>query len=147
MDLLQGLFYTMLVYAILFYTTNSGLCKNIVRTKTLSIIVHPEMLFCSLQFSSFPESADNYELGNMQTDVFVCLCFTVFQLLTHIFKTVPLFKALHTNPRIAHTKCKMPHISCKMKHCIQNITNTSQKQTFANIFAIILIPVRFLCIT
>ncbi len=73
--------------------------------------------------------------------------FTVcFQLLTHIFKTLPLFfKTLHTNPRIAHTKCKMPHISCKMKHCIQNITNTSQKQTFANTFAIILIPVRFLC--
>ncbi len=74
--------------------------------------------------------------------------FTVlFQLLTHIFKTLPLFfKTLHTNPRIAHTKCKMPHISCKMKHCIQNITNTSQKQTFANTFAIILIPVRFLCV-
>ncbi len=26
----------------------------------------------------------------------------------------------------------MHHISCKTKQCIQNITNTSQKQTFAN---------------
>ncbi len=61
----------------------------------------------------------------------------------HTFSKLYLlfFKTLNTNPRIAHTKCKMPHISCKMKHCIQNITNTSQKQTFA----IILIPVRFLC--
>ncbi len=41
---------------------------------------------------------------------------------------------------------KMPHNFCKMKHCIQNITNTSQKQAFANTFAIILIPVRFLCV-
>jgi len=59
-------------------------------------------------------------------------CCFFFQLLTHIFETLPLFFffLLHTNPRIAHTKCKMPHISCKMKHCIQNITNTSQKQTF-----------------
>ncbi len=40
----------------------------------------------------------------------------------------------------------MPHISCKMKHCIQNITNTSQKQTFANTFAIILISVRCVCV-
>ncbi len=62
-----------------------------------------------------------------------------FKLLTHIFKT------LHTNPIISHIKCKMPHISCKMKN-IQNITNTSQKQTFANTFAIILIPVRFVCV-
>ncbi len=70
-----------------------------------------------------------------------------FNCLTHIFKTLPLFfKSLHTNPIIAHTKFKMPHISCKMKHCIQNITNTSQKQTFANTFAVILIPVRFLCV-
>ncbi len=30
-----------------------------------------------------------------------------------------------------------------MKHCIQNITSTSQKQTFA----IILIPDRFVCVT
>ncbi len=55
------------------------------------------------------------------------------------------FFTLHTNPRIAHTKCKMPHISWKMKHCVQNITNTSQKQTFAYTFAIIYIFVRFLC--
>ncbi len=40
----------------------------------------------------------------------------------------------------------MSHISCKIKHCIQNITNTSQKQTFANTFAIILISVRFVCV-
>ncbi len=55
-------------------------------------------------------------------------------------------KTLHTNPRIAHTKYKMPHISCKMKHCIHNITNTSQKQTFANTFGVILIHVRFVCV-
>ncbi len=65
-----------------------------------------------------------------------------FQLLTHIFKTLPLFsQTLHTNPRIAHTKCKMSHITCKMKHCIQNITNTSQSKHLsyvANTFAVIL---------
>ncbi len=33
-----------------------------------------------------------------------------------------------------------------MKHCIKNITNTSQEQTFANTFAIILIPVRIVCV-
>ncbi len=54
------------------------------------------------------------------------------------------FFNFHTNPRIAHTKCKMPHISCKMKHCIQNIT--SQKQSFANTAAIILISVRFVTV-
>ncbi len=63
------------------------------------------------------------------------------------FKTLPLFSKLYTQIQESHTKCKMPHISCKMKHCIQNITNTSQKQTFANTFAIILIPVRFVCVT
>ncbi len=40
---------------------------------------------------------------------------------------------------------KMQNASCKMKYCIQNITNTSQTQTFANIFAIILIPEMFVC--
>ncbi len=40
----------------------------------------------------------------------------------------------------------MTHISGKMKHCIQNITNTSQKQTFANTFSIKLINVRFVCV-
>ncbi len=34
-----------------------------------------------------------------------------------------------------------------MNHCIQYITNIYQKQTFANTFAIILIPDRFLCVT
>ncbi len=37
----------------------------------------------------------------------------------------------------------MPHISCKLKHCVQNITNTPKKQTFANTFAIILILLDF----
>jgi len=48
------------------------------------------------------------------------------------FKKLLFFKTLHSNPKIIYTKCKIPHISCKMKHfdCIQNITNTSQKQTF-----------------
>ncbi len=63
-----------------------------------------------------------------------------FQLLS---KLCLFFSKLYTNPRIAHRKCKIPQISCKMKRCIQNITNTSQKQTFANTFAIILIPVSF----
>jgi len=48
---------------------------------------------------------------------------------TH-FQNFASFFQNFTNPRTAHTKCKMPHISCKMKHCIQNISNTSQKQTF-----------------
>jgi len=57
---------------------------------------------------------------------------------TH-FKTLPLFfNTSHTNPRIAQ---KMHHISCKTKHCIHYITNTSQKQSSSNTFAIILIPV------
>ncbi len=46
------------------------------------------------------------------------------------------------------SNCKMPHISCKIRHCIQNISNTSQKQTYANTIInllLILIPVRFLC--
>ncbi len=42
-----------------------------------------------------------------------------------------------------HTKYK---ISCKMKRCIQNIINTSQKQTFANTFAIILIIFMQICV-
>ncbi len=50
-----------------------------------------------------------------------------FELLTHIFKTLPIFSKLYTQIQELHTKC----ISCKMKHCIQNITNTFQKQTFA----------------
>ncbi len=68
-----------------------------------------------------------------------------FQLLTHISKLCIFFSKLYTQIQELHTKCKTPHISCKMKHCVQNITNTSQKQTFANTFAIILIPVRFVC--
>ncbi len=40
-----------------------------------------------------------------------------------------------------NTNYKLPHISCKIENCIQNITNTSQKQIFANTFAIMLIPV------
>ncbi len=39
------------------------------------------------------------------------------------------------------------NLSLWMKHCIQNITSTSQKQTFANTSAIILIPDRFVCVT
>ncbi len=63
---------------------------------------------------------------------------TVFQLL--------LFAKLYTQIQELHIKGKMTHISCKMKHCIQNITNTSQKQTFANTFSIKLINVRFVCV-
>ncbi len=63
--------------------------------------------------------------------VFSAAC-THFQNFTHKSKN-------HTH--------KMPHISCKMKHCIQNITNTSQKQTFANTFDTIVIPVRFVCVS
>ncbi len=81
--------------------------------------------------------------------IYIKLNITVFFncLLTFSKLCLFFFQTLHTNPRISHTKCKMPHISCKMKHCFQNITNTSQKQTFANTFVIILIPVRFLCVT
>ncbi len=62
-----------------------------------------------------------------------CLHFQNFKIFQNLF-----FKIF--------TNCKMPHISSKMTHCIQNITNTFQKQTFANTFGIILIPVRFLCV-
>ncbi len=69
--------------------------------------------------------------------------FTVLS--AHIFKILPFFSKLDTLIKKLHTKYKIPCISCKTKHWIQNITNTSQKHTFANTFAIILIPVRFLC--
>ncbi len=62
------------------------------------------------------------------------------------FSAAYIFKTLHTNPRIEHTKQNASVISCIMKLCIQNITNASQKQTFAITFAI-LIPVRFVCVT
>ncbi len=55
----------------------------------------------------------------------------------YIFKTLTLFSKLYPNPRIAH---KIHNTS----HLLQNITNTFQKQTFANTFAIILISVRLL---
>ncbi len=59
------------------------------------------------------------------------IAYSFFQLLTHFQNFASFFfKTLHTNPRIAHTKCKIPHMSYKVKHCIQNITNTSQKQAF-----------------
>ncbi len=49
----------------------------------------------------------------------------------HTFSKLCLFfPKLYTQIQELHTKCKMSHITCKMKHCIQNITNTSQKQTF-----------------
>ncbi len=86
--------------------------------------------------SALPAAKSHRQRHAAQVPATIQLIHLKSQLLTHIFKT------LHTNSRIAHTKYKMPHISCKMKHCIQNITNTSQKQTFANTFAIILIPVR-----
>ncbi len=72
------------------------------------------------------------------------MIYNFFHLLayTHIFKTLPhFFSTLHTNPKNTH---KM-HYLLQMKLCIQNITNTSQKQTFANTFAVILIPDRFVC--
>ncbi len=58
-------------------------------------------------------------------------CCVFFQLLTHIFKTLPLFfqNFTHKSKNCTH-KMENAHISCQMKHCIQNITNTSQKQTF-----------------
>ncbi len=59
---------------------------------------------------------------------FVSAAYTHFQNYAYFFKT------FHRNPRIAHTKCKLPHISSKMKLCIQNMTNTSQKQTMTNTF-------------
>ncbi len=65
-----------------------------------------------------------------------------FQLTKHFQNFASFFPKLYTQIQ-EHTKCKMPHISCKTKHCIQNSTSTSQKQTFANTFAIILIPVSF----
>ncbi len=43
----------------------------------------------------------------------------------YIYIYIYIYITQHTNSRIAHTKCKVPQISC-----IQNITNTSQKQTF-----------------
>ncbi len=56
------------------------------------------------------------------------------------------FSKLYTQIQELHTQNAKCLITCKMKHCIQNITNTSQKQTFANTFAIILIPVSFVCV-
>jgi len=58
-------------------------------------------------------------------------CLQFFFNCLHTFSKLHLFfSKLYTQIQKLHTKCKMPHISCKMKHCIQNITNTSQKQTF-----------------
>ncbi len=62
------------------------------------------------------------------------------------FHVLHFFSKLYTQIQELHTqnaKC----LTCKIKHCIQNITNTCQQQTFANTFAIILIPVRLLCVT
>ncbi len=58
-----------------------------------------------------------------------------------------IFFKLYTQIQKLQRKRKMPHISCKMMHDIQNITNTSQEQTFPNTFAMILIPARLLCVT
>ncbi len=73
--------------------------------KTLSIIVQTEIVFCSLQFLSFPESADNYELCNMQMDVFVCLCFYSFFNSLHTFSKLCLFcSKLYTQIQELHTQ-------------------------------------------
>ncbi len=58
----------------------------------------------------------------------------------HTFSKLCLFfSKLCTQIQELHTECLAS--LAQMKHCIQNIINTSQKQTFA----LILIPVRFLC--
>ncbi len=58
------------------------------------------------------------------------------------------FSCFHTFSKLytqSTNRTQMPHISYKMKHCIQDITTTSQKQTFATPLNIILIIVRFVC--
>ncbi len=65
-------------------------------------------------------------ITNSQTVPQYLVCFSCFH----------TFSKLYTQIQEVHTKCKTPHISW----CIQNITNTSQKQTFA----IILIPVCYI---
>jgi len=83
-------------------------------------------------------SVDEVQVRILRFVTFANSYYRFFQQLIHILKMLPLFfKTLHTNPRIAH---KM-QISCETKHCIQNITNTSQKET-----PLILIPVRFVYI-
>ncbi len=67
-----------------------------------------------------------------------------FQLLSHIFKTLPIFFSQNFTHKSKNCTQNAKHLT-SLKHYIQNITNTSQKQTSANTFAIILIPVRFVC--
>ncbi len=116
-----------------FWLQFSSLC-NIWRELALAFSIH---MYPNSSCSAIGYYHTNYDLILLQ---FFSTAYRHFKNFGSFFKT------LHTNPRIAHTKCKMPHISCKMNHCIQNITNTSQKQTFANTFAKILIPVRFFCV-
>ncbi len=54
--------------------------------------------------------------------------------------TAYIFQTLHTNPRIAH---KMQNTS----HLLQNEAKYHKHISKANIFAIILTPVSFLCVT
>ncbi len=104
-----------------------------------------------LEFSKRSAPFNNWMEGAMEDLQDMFLVHSVDEVQVRSF-TFPYFcklilhvvKTLHTNPRIAH---KMQNASHLLKHCIQNITNTSQKQTFANIFVVILIPVRFVCVT
>ncbi len=74
-----------------------------------------------------------FNTHNNMTRVVHAMCW-FFQLLAHIFKTLPLFlNFTHKSKNYTHTNAKCL-TSSKMKHCIENITNTSQKQTFANTF-------------
>ncbi len=57
----------------------------------------------------------------------ITVCLRTFY--AHIQNFASFFQNI-TQVQELHTKCKTPHISCKTKHCVQNITNTSQKQTF-----------------
>ncbi len=72
---------------------------------------------------------DHQNLMDSSEHIFISYAFS---------KLLPLFyqNFTHKSKNCTHN-AKCLTISCKMKHCIQNITNTSQKQTFVNTFAII----------
>ncbi len=74
--------------------------------------------------------------------VYILLQFFFSAAYTHFQNFASFFSQIFTHKSKNCTQ-KMPQVSCKMKHYVQNITNTSQKQTFTNTFALILIPVRF----